>query len=162
MAIGIGLNTGPCNVGNMGSEQRFDYSALGDNVNLASRLQDQCKVYGVDVILAETTQAAVRDFATVELDLVRVKGKTRPSRIYALVGGPEVAATDDFAALRREQRAMLTAYRRQDWDGAVRALERCRRSSVWAGVCELFAQRIDALRADTPGADWDGVYAGAR
>src|SRR5256885_3684791 len=79
--IGIGLNTGECCVGNMGSDQRFDYSVLGDNVNLCSRLEGQTKSYGVDIIASEATVTEAPAFAVLELDLIRVKGKTRPARI---------------------------------------------------------------------------------
>ena len=93
VAIGIGLNTDTCCVGNLGSEQRFDYSALGDGVNLASRLEGQSKTYGVDVVLNETTLAPCGDrFATLELDLIRVKGKREPARIFTLVGDGDLTA----------------------------------------------------------------------
>ena len=85
--VGIGLNTGVCCVGNMGSDQRFDYSVLGDDVNLASRLEGQSKTYGVDVVISESTRdEAGPDLDALELDLIQVKGKTRPVRIYALAG----------------------------------------------------------------------------
>src|SRR5690606_8766611 len=90
--VGIGLNSGLCCVGNMGSQQRFDYSALGDDVNLASRHEGQCKTYGVDIIVGENTQVRAPRQAMIEIDLIQVKGKTRPVRIYALLGGPDLAA----------------------------------------------------------------------
>jgi len=86
LAAGIGINTGPASVGNMGSKQRFAYSALGDTVNLASRLEGQTKAYGVRILLSEATARQVADMAVLELDLLRVKGKTEPVRIYTLVG----------------------------------------------------------------------------
>ena len=85
--IGIGLNTGQASVGNFGSTQRFTYSCLSDDVNLASRLEGQCKTYGVGIIIGDKTRLQVPDYAALELDLVMVKGKTEPERVHALLGG---------------------------------------------------------------------------
>ena len=86
--VGIGLNSGECCVGNMGSEQRFDYSVLGDDVNLASRLEGQSKTYGVDIVIGENTRRRAPDYAYIELDLIKVKGKQDAVRIFALMGEP--------------------------------------------------------------------------
>src|SRR5678809_1143932 len=82
LAIGVGINTGIACVGNMGSTQRFGYSVLGDPVNLASRLEGQSKAYGVNIVIGESTADKVRDFAQIELDLIKVKGKNEAVRIF--------------------------------------------------------------------------------
>ncbi len=170
VAVGVGMNTGTCSVGNMGSEQRFDYSALGDNVNLASRLEGQSKTYGVDIVLSDAVRSAAGDgFAVLELDLIRVKGRQEPARIHTLVGDGDVAADPGFAALRADHEAMLAAYRGQDWDTAEAARARCA-EAVAAGpawlpdgldltpLYRLYAERIATLRADPPPPDWDAVF----
>jgi adenylate cyclase len=163
LAVGIGLNTGMCCVGNMGSDQRFDYSVISDEVNLASRLEGQSKTYGVSIVMGENTRVRVPELAALELDLIRVKGKNRPVRIYTLLGPRELAAREPFRELVRAHDAMLAAFRGQRWDEALSALSRCRRL---AGEIELdlddpyalYKQRIADFRASPPPPDWDGVY----
>ncbi|HYE50839.1 MAG TPA: adenylate/guanylate cyclase domain-containing protein [Azospirillaceae bacterium] len=161
IAIGMGLNSGDCVVGNMGSTQKFNYSVLGDAVNLASRLEGQTKGYGVDIIIGETTRAAAPDFAALEADLIRVKGKRAAVRIFTLAGGPDTAAEPGFAALAQQHAAMLACYRAQDWDGAeallAEAAEGAARYGV-AGLHALYAKRIADYRQEPPPAAWDGVY----
>jgi adenylate cyclase len=170
VAIGIGLNTDVCCVGNLGSEQRFDYSALGDGVNLASRLEGQSKTYGVDVVLNETTVARCGDrIATLELDLIRVKGKQEPARIFTLVGDGSLWRDEAFAGFAEQHREMIAAYREQAWDRAEAAAEACLKaletSPDWLPdglqldrLYALYRTRIADLRADPPPADWDAVF----
>lgn len=163
LGIGIGLNSGICCVGNVGSDQRFDYSALGDTVNLAARLEGQCKTYGVEVIISEGTLQGLEDMAVLELDLIQVKGKTEPIRIFTVVGEEDLAESAGFKALEVHHRAMLEHYRAQDWAAAREEIARARVVSDEAdlpmeGTYELYAERVDDYEENPPGADWDGVY----
>jgi adenylate cyclase len=159
LEIGIGLNSGECVVGNMGSDQRFDYSVLGDSVNLASRLEGQSKTYGVAVVISEATRRAVPDWAAIELDLIVVKGKEEPVRIYTLLGDEIVGQSEGFAKLSAQHIEMLDAYRQRRWQDANAALARCRPlAPALAGFYDLFARRITGFLTAPPAADWQGVH----
>ena len=164
VAIGIGLNSGPCCVGNMGSDLRFDYSVIGDDVNLASRLEGQSKTYGVPIVIGENTRARLDRVAVLELDLLRVKGKQRPVRIFALLGDESMIGDPWFRALSEAQSAMLKAYRARDWTRATSLLTLCR--TVAEGrlmkLWDLYAERIAELRGAALPADWDGVAVATR
>ncbi len=142
--IGVGLNTGTCVVGNMGSDLRFDYSVLGDSVNLASRLEGQSKEYGFPIIVGSKTALAVKDkFAILELDFIMVKGKKEPEVIYAIAGREDTAHSGRFQRLRNLTIEMLACYRSRDWDGAVAAIERGRRTDE-GGALELLYNLYEA------------------
>ena len=159
LAVGIGLNSGHCVVGNMGSEQRFDYSVLGDPVNLAARLEGQSKNYGVDIVIGERTRELAPDWATLELDLIAVKGKAEAVHIHTLQGTAERAASAEFQALAAAHDAMITAYRAADDDAARAALATCAEAAPeLAGLHALYAERIRALHVTPPPSDWDGVF----
>ncbi|MEM1076154.1 MAG: adenylate/guanylate cyclase domain-containing protein [Pseudomonadota bacterium] len=166
--VGIGINTGQCVVGNMGSDTRFDYTALGDPVNVASRLEGQSRYYGAPIILGQTTAAAVRkDFGIMELDRITVVGKEVPETIYALMGGDSLRNDAKFEAVAARNSEMLTAYRAQDWDTAEAILPQLSQDFDLLGFdlkdyIRMYFARIAELRIAPPHADWDGVYASTK
>jgi len=163
LKVGVGLNTGVGVVGNMGSELKFNYSVLGDSVNLASRLEGQSKEYGFPIIVGSKTALAVKDkFAILELDFIMVKGKKEPEVIYAVAGREETAHSARFQRLRNLTIEMLACYRSRDWDGALGAIERGRRTDE-AGALELlynlYEARIQGYQNKPPPEDWNGAFA---
>jgi adenylate cyclase len=161
--IGVGLNTGICVVGNMGSDQRFDYSVFGDSVNLASRLEGQSKEYGFPIIVGSRTALAVKDrFAILELDFIMVKGKKQPEVIYAIAGREDTAQSGRFQRLRNLMIEMLSCYRNRDWEGALAAIERGRKTDEANSLellYNLYEARIRGYLENPPPQDWNGAFA---
>lgn len=164
--IGIGINSGICCVGNMGSSMRFDYSVLGDNVNLAARLEGQSKSYGVNIIISEYTLASMKarhqeqDFAVLELDLIRVTGKQQPVRIYTVLGNTAVAHSDEFIALAKIHKEMMDNYYAQNWQAALSLIVTCLELDKFCltDFYHVYRQRIESFMVLPPDSAWTGVY----
>jgi adenylate cyclase len=161
--IGIGLNSGEACVGNMGSNQRFDYSVLGDTINLGARLESQSKNYGVGIVIGDLTYQGAPGYAMLEMDFIAVKGKTEGVRIYTLQGQPDLAQTPEFLALAEKNDAMIMAYRGQKWDEARKLVDECRVLDDFLPkpldvLYDMYEERIEHFVAEPPAEDWDGVF----
>jgi len=145
--IGIGLNTGIACVGNMGSEKRFNYSAMGDVVNVAARIESASKSFGTDLLVSEDVAAAAPTLALLEAGEIMLKGKSRPTRLYALAGDDAYAASEAFAELSRRHSALLAALAADDARAAGTALSACQAAAPAAlvGLYDHFAERVADL-----------------
>ena len=162
--LGIGLNTAECCVGNLGSDLRFDYSVIGDGVNVASRLEGQSKAYGLQNLIGETTAVEAGDLATLEVDLVSVVGRHEATRVYTLLGDGGVRATPAFMALKARHEAMLAAYRGCRFAEARALLQEARGlpgAAPLAKVYALYADRITGFETTPPPVGWTGVSVAA-
>ncbi|HAT08362.1 MAG TPA: hypothetical protein DCS39_03820 [Rhodobiaceae bacterium] len=165
--IGIGLNSGQTLVGNIGSDQRFNYSVMGDTVNVAARLEGQTKDYAQTILIGEATHKAAQEaiangrppLAFLELDLIALKGKALPERIFAILGDTELAQSDAFQALKKAQKALLTSYRAQEWDVAEKSARAMAEAHpALADYYAILEKRILSYRDNPPAPDWDGHY----
>lgn len=157
--IGIGLNSGPCCVGNIGSESRLAYSLIGDTVNLAARIEPLTKRYGVEIALGEDVRRQIPGFAAVELDRVRVAGRDAPENVWALLGDEALAGDPEFRRFAGGHAAMLAAYRSGDWADARRLLDLGDASAREFGLIPLYRLYRERLGGERP-KGWTGVSDG--
>ena len=161
LKIGIGLNTGGCVVGNMGSDQRFDYSVLGDSVNLAARLEGQSKSYGVKTVIGPETYDSIKDtYATLKLDLIAVKGKKEAVTIFTLAGDKDFKESIEFKNLEIKHEKILENYFNQKWKSCLSEMKLAKSlcNNLMNEYYEILSERINDYEKNPPPKDWDGVY----
>ena len=152
IGLGVSIATGEVIAGTIGSPKRMDYTVIGDCVNLASRLQQVSKLYRVGVVICETTADAVADTVALrELDVLRVRGRQTPTRIFQVLTGPPSPAFEPYQGGREAMAA-------RRWRAAVSAFEAAVAADPSDSPSALMLERARALARKPPAADWDGVW----
>ena len=158
--IGIGINTGPCTVGNFGSNHRFDYSALGDAVNVAARLEGETKSYRLPIIVGPETATRAPMLATLPVDNIRVRGRAKPIEIFGLIGDEKMLRDPVFIKLHQEHLYLRAACQARDWDLAEKALKHLTAIAPKpvGHLYDSFIERVAHFRNHPPASDWDGSF----
>lgn len=157
--IGIGLNTDQVVAGNIGSRKRMDYTIIGDGVNLAARLESACKQYGAHILVSESTYRRLRGtYYSREMDMVVVKGKSRPVAIYEILDYHDEESYPNLGESLRQFRAALALYRQQRWDEAALAFAEVGRINPEDKAVRIYEERCRYFQAHPPASDWDGVW----
>jgi adenylate cyclase len=161
VGCGLGINTGPTLIGNIGSKDRFGYDVLGDSVSLTARLEGQTKNYGVLIIISEFTQSRVgNNYFTIPLDCIAVKGKSIGVNIFTVFYNPDETVAEEWYSAREHHELMLEYYREQQWDKAIAMCQEL--TGQFYGnmdhYYELWIERIAEMRSRDLPADWDGTY----
>ena len=145
--MGIGVNTGPCSVGNVGSPQRLNYSILGDPVNTASRLEEATKIYGAAIICGAETAQQAQGFALLEIGTQALRGKDRTERMFAVIGDEAVAKSPEFVKLKKTHAALVAAIAATERTAAAKALQQCADTN-WPGLNQLWASYAGQIAAE--------------
>ena len=152
--VRIGINSGPAIVGNMGSLSRFDYTAIGDTVNLASRLEGACKLYDVPILIGENTYKEVKEkLVAKKIDIIRVLGKKKPVWVYELIGEKGIVPSSKMEKVLFFYKT-LEVYRNRDWEKAKTMFQKEENTKL----ADAYIKRCKAFKKAPPPADWDGVF----
>ncbi|HEY3432512.1 MAG TPA: GAF domain-containing protein [Rhodocyclaceae bacterium] len=157
--IGIGLNTDQVVSGNIGSKKRMDYTIIGDGVNLAARLESACKQYGAHILVSEFTYKQLKGtYYSREMDVVIVKGKTKPVSIYEILDYHTEETYPNLNEALRQFKSGLQFYRQQRWDEAMSAFDEVQNLNPADKAALIYRERCQHLKQQPPGKDWDGVW----
>jgi len=159
LEVRIGVNTGVMIVGNMGGKDRFDYTVIGDSVNLASRLEGANKQYGSHIMISDFTYQEIKsDVAVRELDLIQVKGKSEPIRVWELLGLANMPTTDNQKQSLELYHEGIKLYRARSWEEAIAYFQQAKQLDPACRVAEIYEQRAGLYQLNPPPAEWNGVF----